>query len=122
MEMHKKRLRIRSYLPLIHQICGLCNVSYTDVMSESRKRELSYTRGIIALKLRASGLTVEEIGILLDRGHAAISSACKTLKDSVLPVDSMWEYRHRTVMDLYVNPYNPGRSYRWVCWMLRQLS
>jgi len=62
---------------IIDTFCSNIGVSYSEISSKSRKRELVYIRYLLMYILRQNNLSFEKIGHILKRDHATILSGLR---------------------------------------------
>lgn len=64
----------------IDLICSRLGFSYEELLSKNRKREFVNLRIALAVRFRSRGISLEKIGILLNRDHATIIYYLKTFE------------------------------------------
>ncbi|HFK5563492.1 TPA: helix-turn-helix domain-containing protein [Elizabethkingia anophelis] len=68
---------------MIQIYAEIFGVTEKEITSEKRTRLLSDVRKIISYRLRQDGLTLNEIGYVINRHHSAVINAIKQYKDLV---------------------------------------
>jgi chromosomal replication initiation ATPase DnaA len=72
--------KISSELIEIQSICKQMGLSYSNIIENNRKRDFVNLRIAFAVRFRKSGLSLNNIGMLLKRDHATIIYYLKTFE------------------------------------------
>ncbi|MDV3461817.1 hypothetical protein CMV04_12435 [Elizabethkingia anophelis] len=68
---------------MIQIYAEIFGVTEKEIMSDKRTRLLSDVRKIISYRLRQEGLTLKEIGYIINRHHSAVINAIRMYKELV---------------------------------------